>query len=234
VRRVALSALVVLVGTAFLFWRGLLWFNMPSRARYPVRGIDVSHHQGAIDWTAIDPAEWRFAYIKATEGGDWRDPDFAANWAGARTAGLVPGAYHFFTLCRPAAEQAANFLAMLPRDRALPPAIDVELGGNCSARPDRAALLAELDVFRRAVAENTGETAILYLTREMAGLYGIDTRGAWLRDVFREPPAGWAIWQYGNHARIAGIDGRVDVDLFAGDDAAFRTYSSDPTITPSR
>src|SRR6478672_1526789 len=61
---------------------------------------------------------------------------FARNLAGAQAAGLVVGAYHFFTFCRPGAEQAANFLKAVPRDRPmLPPAVDVEFVGNCEARP---------------------------------------------------------------------------------------------------
>jgi len=101
--------------------------------RYDVIGVDVSHHQGQIDWRALAGDGIAFAYIKATEGGNFRDTNFASNWAGAAGAGLVRGAYHFFTPCRTGIDQARNFIATVPRDpSALPPAVDAESMGPCS------------------------------------------------------------------------------------------------------
>src|SRR5688572_25770827 len=117
--------------------RGWLRFNHPRRSEFPVQGVDVSHHQGTIDWLRLRQADLRFAYIKATEGTAFDDPRFVANWHGARAADLVPGAYHFYSLCKSGAEQAAHFLdalASVPRP-ALPPAVDLEFGGNCANPP---------------------------------------------------------------------------------------------------
>ncbi len=47
-----------------------------------VSGIDVSHHQGAIDWQAVASAGIDFAYAKATEGSQFVDGQFASNWSG--------------------------------------------------------------------------------------------------------------------------------------------------------
>ena len=49
----------------------------PSDSRYLRQGIDVPHHQGRIDRSRLPDAEVDFAYIKACEGGDYRDPEFA-------------------------------------------------------------------------------------------------------------------------------------------------------------
>ena len=76
--------------------------------------MDVSHHQAEIDWTELKGRAVQFAYIKASEGATSRDPRFASNWKAALAAGVTPGAYHFFTLCKPGAQQARNFLAALP------------------------------------------------------------------------------------------------------------------------
>src|SRR5690606_30808246 len=73
----------------------------------PVHGIDVSRHQGTIDWHAVARAGTRFAFIKATDGGDHLDPKFHENWQRAREAGVPRGAYHFVYWCRPAHEQVA-------------------------------------------------------------------------------------------------------------------------------
>ena len=65
------------------------WWT-PWASRY-LQGVDVSWHQGAIDWRALAADNVAFAYIKATEGGDWADPRFAENWRGATAAGHRPG-----------------------------------------------------------------------------------------------------------------------------------------------
>lgn len=189
----------------------------PSEARWPLQGIDVSHHQGAIDWAALPAQGVDFAWIKATEGGDHRDRMFEANWSGARAAGIRRGAYHFFTLCRPGAEQAANFVAAVPREAdALPPAVDLEFGGNCSARPERAALLRELAAFLRIVETHSGRRALLYLTRDFDEAYRVSEavdRPLWLRSLVFEPRFGarpWAIWQASSFHRLRGIEGGVD------------------------
>ena len=79
----------------------------------PVAGIDVSRHQGAIDWPRVAAAGIRFAWIKATEGGDYRDPAFGRNWELAEAAGVRRGAYHFVYWCRPAKDQGNWFVAFL-------------------------------------------------------------------------------------------------------------------------
>src|SRR6266542_2456790 len=62
---------------------------------YPMTGIDVSNHQGVINWTSVGAAGAKFSYAKATEGVRFVDGYFDANNQGARTNGLFAGAYHF-------------------------------------------------------------------------------------------------------------------------------------------
>lgn len=116
---------LLLVSSAAAWW--FLWvpnWRPPLRAgeRY---GVDVSAHQGDIDWRRVAGDDIEFVYIKPTEGGDFVDARFAQNWAEAATVGLDRGAYHFFTFCAPATVQARNFLTVAPPDlAALPPAVD--------------------------------------------------------------------------------------------------------------
>src|SRR6516165_7639969 len=101
----AIVALGVVALAPFLYPQletGWLWHD--------VIGVDVSGHQGDIDWLSLAAGGVAFAYIKATEGGDFRDKQFQKNWDGARTAGMLRGAYHFFTQCRSGADQATNFI----------------------------------------------------------------------------------------------------------------------------
>lgn len=89
--------------------------NLPT-ASLPegdVAGIDVSHWQGTIDWNAAAADGVEFVFIKATEGGDYTDPAFAANWSGSSRAGIRRGAYHFYRPQTDAAAQAQQFLRVV-------------------------------------------------------------------------------------------------------------------------
>lgn len=98
-----------------------------DRNRYPVKGIDVSYHNGDIDFNAVAADTVSFVYIKATEGGRWQDSCFARNFDAARAAGLSVGAYHFFRFEVSGLRQAYNFLEGLQGRRPdLPVAIDLE------------------------------------------------------------------------------------------------------------
>ncbi len=117
---IAVGALCVLgVAFAALVLRGVLVLNTPSRADYPVWGVDVSHYQGEIDWEALRAQGVRFAFIKATEGSSHVDERFAQNADGASAAGVPAGAYHFFSFESPGQTQAENLLSAL-RGRELP------------------------------------------------------------------------------------------------------------------
>jgi lysozyme len=219
--------ILLLLAPLLLFgaWQGFLRFE-PDRGRYPVRGIDVSHHQGLIDWRAVAADDVAFAYLKASEGGDHRDSEFSRNWQAAREAGLAVGAYHYFTLCRTGADQARNFLAATPEAAdALPPVVDLEFGGNCGERPDGAALKRELEAFLAPVEQRAGRPAILYMTDEFRRAYGgvLPDRPQWRRSIVLKPSGGpvWTIWQFHNRGRVAGIQGPVDLNVFKGDRAAF-------------
>lgn len=168
-RIIALGAAGLALVTAATWW---FWW-VPSW-RPPLQdgeryGIDVSAHQGAIDWEAVTADGIEFAYVKATEGGDFVDRRFAENWAAAGAAGLDRGAYHFFTLCTPGDVQARHVLAVAqPEASALPPAADLELAGNCAGRPPARAVGNEVGRFLSAVEEAWGQEAVLYVGEDWA------------------------------------------------------------------
>ena len=221
---IALACVVVALGAAYGAYELGLWrFNYPETEEYPVRGIDVSHHQGQIDWQAVRHSGIQFAYIKATEGQDYRDPQFSSNWREAQNSGIVRGAYHYFTFGIPGRDQALNFIAAVPRDEnALPPVVDFEFAGN-SQRPPRAELLESLKAFLGTVGGYYGQRPVLYVTKESFAEYlkGEDLAyPIWFRDIFGEPgPVGgrpWVIWQYADNVRISGIKGPVDQNALRG------------------
>ena len=223
--RWALGALGVVVAGAVVataVWQWWVPTYRPGLGQGERYGVDVSNHQDDIDWARVADDDVDFAYIKATEGGDFVDQQFARNWHGAGDVGLDRGAYHFFTLCRPGAEQAENFLRTVPADPdALPPVVDLELSGNCSARPDRASVARELEAFLEPVEAAIGEPVVLYLLDDFERRYRLRDdldRELWLRRIGRRPGVdGWWMWQFHDRASIDGIQGGADLNVMRGD-----------------
>jgi lysozyme len=208
-------------------WR-TFWFG-PERERFPVHGIDVSHHQGVIDWARVKASGQVFVFLKATEGADFRDTRFVENWRAARAQGLVTGAYHFFTFCSPGVAQAENFLAVAPRDESvLPLAVDVEFTGNCVGWESVPQIQTELVAFVEHVRAQAGSTPLLYTTEEVRLELvprELQQHAYWLRSLWGEPSGeiDWRFWQYSDTGSVPGIRGEVDLNVFAGELAAWRS-----------
>jgi len=213
----AMLIVVLALAGVILRWVWLPQYR-PRLREGEVYGVDVSNHQGEIDWEAVAGDNIEFAFIKASEGGDFVDRRFTSNWEGARAAGLEVGAYHFFTLCRPGAEQAANFLGVVPPGEAdLAPALDLEVRGNCSARPPADTVRAEVAAWIEKVEEETGRRVLLYVGPDFDSLYDITGKFSgptWQRRILRRPPGErWEVWQLSYFADVHGIDGGVDLDV---------------------
>jgi lysozyme len=227
--RSAVAVLCTAVGfTAFVLSKQERWDDWrtflvaPSQERYPIRGIDVSHHQGPIDWVRVRTSGQSFAFIKATEGADFRDVRFSENWREARAQGLVTGAYHFFTFCSPGVAQAENFLGIAPVDiGALPLAVDVEFTGNCVGWESVDEIRRELRAFVESVRSRVGQPPLLYTTEEVrVELIPDELHGHpyWLRSLWGEPSgaAHLQFWQYSDTGRVPGVTGEVDLNVFIG------------------
>jgi lysozyme len=203
--------------------------------QYPVHGIDVSKWQAEINWAAVKAAGTRFAFIKATEGGDHEDERFRQNWNGAKAAGIPVGAYHFVFWCRPAHEQAQWFVQHIPRDpNALPPVLDLEWNGHsrtCPRKVPRDVALEKARIMLRELEAHTGKVPIIYtdITFHKEVLEGereFDRYPFWLRSVAARPEERyvgrpWAFWQYTTTGRIPGIRGDVDRNAFYGTEQEF-------------
>jgi lysozyme len=211
------AGLVAVVAIAASLWTWWLPQHRPSLGAGERFGIDVSNHQGDIDWDRVARDDIHFAYIKATEGADWVDQRFATNWASAADAGVDRGAYHFFTLCRSGDEQAANFLRTVRPDGELPPALDLELAGNCSRRPGEDSVTAEVGAFIEAVEAATGDEIVLYIGDDFEARYPIRNRldrPLWHRRWYRRPNVEpWVVWQFTGMAHVERISGDVDLNV---------------------
>lgn len=95
------------------------------------KGIDVSKHQGVIDWKKVKSDGIQFAMIRAGYGrfADQKDPKFSANYSGAKSAGVKVGAYHYSyaTTVEQAKQEAETFLSWIKgKTFDYPVAFDIE------------------------------------------------------------------------------------------------------------
>ncbi len=192
--------LLVLAGGAWAWWQLHHW--QPPRAAWPMQGLEVSAEDGEIDWTAAKAIGADFVYLDASASAFARDPAFVKNLEDARAAKLQTGAVHRYDPCQPAERQAANFVTVVPREKAmLPPAVELDmLADNCPIKVSDAKVVSELTTFLNQIETHTGKAALLKLSKRFEARYhvaaGID-RNLWLSgDRFQPDYAGrpWTMW----------------------------------------
>ncbi len=213
------------------------WERRSPRS-YPIHGIDVSRWQGDIDWKRARRAGVSFAFLKATEGGDVRDPQFKSHWRNAKRAGVRRGAYHYFYFCRSAAEQARWFIRNVPRDvNALPHVLDMEWNHQsrtCRARPSGTKVRAEARRFLNILERHYGKRPVIYTTVDFfreTGIGDLPDTEFWLRSVAGHPSQvypgqRWTFWQYTGTGQVPGIVGNVDINAFAGTPDQWRQWGN--------
>ena len=234
---VTVAAVLIVAATAVgsLLYLGVLHLNSPVEGKYPVRGVDLSSYQGAVDWDLLARQGISFAYIKATEGSSLVDPCFGANWTAAAGTGLRIGAYHYLSFESPGETQAELFRSTVKEvPGMLPPAVDVEFYGDYGSEKDIdvSAVKAELRVFVDSLAGEYCLKPVIYCdTRSYDALVrgGFDDCDIWFRSVYSKTPdgIGWTFWQYSNRHRLEGYSGReryIDMNIFNGDAGAFAAY----------
>ena len=126
-------------------------------------GIDVSYHQDKIQWTKVRKAGIRFAFIRVSDGTTVEDPRFDENWAGAKQAHVLRGAYQFFRPDQSPTAQADLLIAAIARDGGeLAPVIDVEASGGKSP----AYIAKAIEIWVERVRTRLGVEPIIYTSPE--------------------------------------------------------------------
>lgn len=200
-----------------------------DRNRYPIVGIDISAHNGAIDFDSLAAAGVDFVYIKASEGVDWKDKAFRGHCIGARRVGLQVGAYHFFRFDGDGISQAANFLeAIKDCELTLPPVIDVEEWGN-KIEASTNIINERLEAMRTMVTLNYAEPVIYTnkngVARFLSHLDPASCPPLWICS-FTDPPTrrDWLFWQHSHIGHLPGIKGHVDLNTFNGSRADWNRF----------
>ena len=239
---VVLAVLLVLLGIAS--W--LVYQNQEARqaiyrwwygdvvidhSKYPIMGIDVSSHNGDIDFYKVMNDGYSFVIIKASEGLDHRDSLFATNYDRAKANGLKVGAYHFFRKKTDGLNQAKNFLEAVGwRKFDMPLIIDVEDWSNDDV--DYEITQKHFD----AMVDNLrsrGYQVMIYTNGNGYKKYVKDGQvnvNLWLcsfknPDDIKEIPH--QIQQYSHWGKVKGIAGDVDLNIFNGSKKEWEQWIKD-------
>ena len=232
--------LAVLVVVAFVFgfyyffirpyayrWKpcyGMKGYGVCMPVGYSMHGIDVSHYQGDINWKMLKqtrqgkfPVE--FIFMKATEGGDFSDDRFVANFDSAKVHGFIRGAYHFYNPKTDADKQADFFIRSVklePGD--LPPVLDIEMKSK-----DMKKLQEDLKIWLRKVEGHYGVKPIIYASYKFKTKYLNDsifnTYPYWIAHYYVDSvryQGEWKFWQHTDVGTLPGIDEKVDLNVFNG------------------
>ena len=189
-----------------------------------LQGIDISHHQGEIDWSVVKKTvpDLAFVYVKCSEGNSYIDPRFSANVKGARAQGFRVGTYHYFRMTSGAHEQFKHFKGQIDKVITdLIPMVDVEKSDGKPRREFQDSLRVFLDLLEKEY----GSRPMIYGTNRSynelcapefndypmyIGRYGNNK-------PIVKGPSHYTIWQYSESGRIKGIPKPVDLCRFHPD-----------------
>lgn len=207
---------------------------MPNPILAPswVLGLDVSHFQGAVDWNSLAQSGYKFAFIKATEGASEIDPEFSTNWSGAKSAGLIRGAYHYYDTGSDPLDQAEHFLStvwpnggqplLAPGD--LPPVLDFEQPNSQSSEE----IINGIHRWLSLVRMKTLRIPILYTNLsswEYLSTPQFGNHPLWIAEYQVAAPSAlpmgwkqWCFWQFSSTGTLDEVSGpTVDIDVYQGD-----------------
>ncbi len=254
---IAITSLVIIAMLATVFKRPLIYYskkvyhkikpktevkevearntktNLITDIKIPegeVYGIDISRHQGSINWEILSDFTFKynkisFIYIKATESDDWIDKNFSSNWNNAKEYGFIRGAYHFYDPKADSKTQMEHFFNIVDIEVGdLPPVLDVEQESRISVSDYQQRVLECL----KLMENHYGIKPILYVNKVFYKTY-FDTKEfeeyfLWMSRLQKSQPKAdnWIVWQFTHSSIIPGIDEYVDFNVFNGSANEFK------------
>lgn len=192
------------------------------------QGVDISHYQGDVDMDRLAAQGIDFLYIKATEGSSYTDEYYETNSKEVQKAGLISGAYHFFSFDSEGERQAEFFIRTVgSQNGRLVPAVDVEYyQDKRKNKPDVEKTRKSLQECLDTLEEEYGKKPVIYTTLPVYYRYikgNFKEYPLWIRNVYY--PAGiglgekWTFWQYDDKSKLDGYEGDteyIDRNVFHG------------------
>ncbi len=192
-----------------------------------VYGIDVSSHQGNVNWAAQWTAGKRFVWVKATESITYKNPYFAQQYNGSYNQGFIRGAYHFALPDRSTGAAQANYFSnngggWSGDGRTLPGALDMEYnpyGATCYGK-SQAGMAAWIRDFSNTYKARWNKYPAIYTSTSwwsqcVGNNSFASTNPLWVARYASAPgtlPYNWGVytvWQYSSSP--------IDQNVFNGD-----------------
>lgn len=182
-----------------------------------MKGIDVSNHNGNIDWNKLKSSDVKVIYIKASEGTTYQDPYLNQHYQGAKSIGLSTGFYHYLKGTSAPESQAQNFWNLIKdKENNLIPCLDIEENG-----------FNVMDYTLRFISKfkDLSNLPIVIYTGPYFANDNLDNRLAsypcWIAHYGVSSPMATNIWstnyvghQYTEKGKVSGINGNVDLNNF--------------------
>lgn len=209
-------------------------------------GLDVSSHQGNVNWRGAYDSGARFAYAKATEGSYYTNPYFAQQYNGSADVGMIRGAYHFANpRTSSGADQARYFVqhggGWSNDGRTLPGLLDIEFnpysqyGNTCYDMTPRQ-LIDWIRDFNNTYRSLTGRDPMIYTANSWwqwciaSGDFGSNLLHLANYNYNPGPiPTGWKsydIWQFSSSGPFVG-----DSNFFPGSYEDLKALATNPQAT---
>ena len=199
-------------------------YEVLSKHTDKVVGFDVSQYQGTIQWDEIrkieDTFQLQFVFVRATAGKNKVDNTFKENWKQAKTHRFIRGAYHYYRPNENSIQQAENFIHTVklePGD--FPPVLDIE---QLPKKQSLDSLKVGLKRWLTKVEKHYKVKPIIYsgesyytdfLKKEFSDYhFWIANYNFWRN----QPDSHWLLWQFTEKAKVSGINGTVDINVFNG------------------
>ena len=178
-----------------------------------VWGIDLSHHQGTINWGKIDKNDRpHFIFFKVTEGNNLTDTKYAEHIENARKLNIPCGAYHFFGYQSDGKSQAKHFIRNAKLQKGdLHPVLDVEFTKR--TKHARMNIPKEIKAFCAEIYKEFKVYPIIYCNESYYETYlknSFKNYNMWICNYRKEPKINWVFWQHTDKGKINGINGTVD------------------------
>jgi lysozyme len=198
-------------------------YEIISRNKDKIFGLDVSHYQGDIKWDSIERIKGEFTldfvFLRSTVGVD-PDKKFKSNWHHAKNLGFIRGAYHYYRPDENSLKQANNFIKTVSLGSGdLPPVLDIE---RISDKQSLDSLKSGVKRWLTAVELHYGVKPILYsgesfytdyLKKEFKGYYLWIANYSFFEDKIRDE---WMFWQFTDKGSVKGVEGNVDINIYNG------------------
>ena len=201
-------------------------FKRESISKFEIHGIDVSHHQGNINWNKVKHPDSSknidFVFIRATVGTK-KDRKFKKNWEHAKKHNFSVGAYHYYWSNVSSSVQANLFIKNVKLEEGdFPPVLDIEKTSTIQSLTNlRKGLKNWINLIETHYKVKpiiyTGD--IFFKDYLKTDPYFRDYPRLWIANYnnVNSPKSNWHFWQYSDRAKVSGINELVDVNVFYGD-----------------